>query len=81
MSPMVTKSPKGAPRVREAENSSTIDGWFEIAARGSTLAREIRGGLVTFFTMAYILALKRIFRRSDHGYGYSSTSIKLKTIN
>ena len=54
---MVTKSPKGAPRVREAENSSTIDGWFEIAARGSTLAREIRGGLVTFFTMAYILAL------------------------
>jgi AGZA family xanthine/uracil permease-like MFS transporter len=30
---------------------------FEIAARGSTLGREIRGGVVTFFTMAYIVVL------------------------
>jgi AGZA family xanthine/uracil permease-like MFS transporter len=30
---------------------------FEITARGSTLAREIRGGVVTFFTMAYIVVL------------------------
>jgi AGZA family xanthine/uracil permease-like MFS transporter len=34
-----------------------IDRWFEISARGSTVGREIRGGLVTFFTMAYIVAL------------------------
>lgn len=39
------------------ESGSRIDRWFEIPQRGSTRSREIRGGLVTFFTMAYILAL------------------------
>jgi AGZA family xanthine/uracil permease-like MFS transporter len=39
------------------ESGSRIDRWFEISQRGSTRGREIRGGLVTFFTMAYILAL------------------------
>ncbi len=34
-----------------------LDSYFEISARGSTLARELRGGLVTFFTMAYIIVL------------------------
>jgi adenine/guanine/hypoxanthine permease len=34
-----------------------FDRYFEISARGSTLAREIRGGLATFFTMAYIVVL------------------------
>jgi xanthine/uracil/vitamin C permease (AzgA family) len=28
-----------------------------VTARGSTLARELRGGLATFFTMAYIVIL------------------------
>ena len=36
---------------------SGLDAFFEITKRGSTIAREVRGGLVTFFTMAYILAL------------------------
>ena len=34
-----------------------FDRFFEISARGSTLGREIRGGLATFFTMAYIVVL------------------------
>ena len=34
-----------------------LDKFFEISKRGSTLAREFRGGLVTFFTMAYIVIL------------------------
>jgi AGZA family xanthine/uracil permease-like MFS transporter len=34
-----------------------FDRYFEISARGSTLGREIRGGLATFFTMAYIVVL------------------------
>jgi AGZA family xanthine/uracil permease-like MFS transporter len=34
-----------------------LDRYFEITARGSTLSRELRGGLVTFFTMAYIVVL------------------------
>ncbi len=34
-----------------------LDGFFKISERGSTVEREIRGGVVTFFTMAYILVL------------------------
>lgn len=34
-----------------------LDRYFKITERGSTLAREVRGGLVTFFTMSYIIVL------------------------
>ena len=34
-----------------------LDSFFKISERGSTIAREVRGGFVTFFTMAYIVAL------------------------
>ncbi len=34
-----------------------LDNFFKISTRGSTLGREVRGGLVTFFTMAYIVVL------------------------
>ena len=34
-----------------------LDSFFQISARGSTLGREVRGGLVTFFAMAYILVV------------------------
>jgi len=34
-----------------------LDKYFKISERGSTVGREIRGGVVTFFTMAYIVAL------------------------
>lgn len=54
---MITKSPKGAPLTGAGQQQSAMNRWFEITARGSTTAREVRGGLVTFFTMAYILAL------------------------
>ena len=37
-----------------------LDSYFKITERGSTVAREIRGGFVTFFTMAYIVALNPI---------------------
>ncbi|MFG1620835.1 NCS2 family permease [Kribbella sp. NPDC049227] len=37
--------------------SNVVDSYFKISQRGSTLSREIRGGLVTFFTMAYIVVL------------------------
>jgi adenine/guanine/hypoxanthine permease len=33
----------------------TLDRYFGITARGSTIAREVRGALATFLTMAYIL--------------------------
>ncbi len=34
-----------------------MDGFFKITERGSTVGREVRGGVVTFFTMAYIVVL------------------------
>ncbi|MCL1923253.1 MAG: NCS2 family permease [Propionibacteriaceae bacterium] len=34
-----------------------MDRFFKITQRGSTVSREVRGGLVTFFSMAYIIAL------------------------
>ncbi|WP_327107111.1 NCS2 family permease [Nonomuraea glycinis] len=37
-----------------------IDRFFAISARGSTVSREVRGGLATFFTMAYIVVLNPI---------------------
>ncbi|MDR3070624.1 MAG: NCS2 family permease [Propionibacteriaceae bacterium] len=43
-----------------SKSASGLDGWFELTKRGSTIGREIRGGLVTFFTMAYIIVLNPI---------------------
>jgi AGZA family xanthine/uracil permease-like MFS transporter len=37
-----------------------LDRFFEITARGSTIAAEVRGGLVTFIAMAYIVVLNPI---------------------
>ncbi|MEP9363639.1 NCS2 family permease [Nocardioides sp. CN2-186] len=37
--------------------SSGIDRYFKISQRGSTVGQEVRGGVVTFFTMAYIIVL------------------------
>ncbi|MFL6158154.1 MAG: NCS2 family permease [Marmoricola sp.] len=34
-----------------------MDTFFKITERGSTVGREIRGGIVTFFTMSYIIVL------------------------
>ncbi|MFM8155057.1 MAG: NCS2 family permease [Actinomycetes bacterium] len=39
------------------QNVSGVDRWFSLTARGSNYSREIRGGIVTFFTMAYIVVL------------------------
>ncbi|WP_237209021.1 NCS2 family permease [Rothia nasimurium] len=37
--------------------TSALDRYFKITERGSTLSTEIRGGLATFFAMAYIVVL------------------------
>jgi AGZA family xanthine/uracil permease-like MFS transporter len=41
-----------------------VDRFFQISERGSTFGREIRGGLATFFTMAYIIVLNPIILSS-----------------
>ena len=55
----------GAPRPRRSEGprvrpSNGLDRYFGISARRSTVTREVRGGLTTFFTMAYIVVLNPI---------------------
>ena len=37
--------------------ASGLDRFFKITERGSTVGRELRGGIVTFFTMGYIIVL------------------------
>ncbi|TQK72738.1 NCS2 family permease [Nocardioides sp. SLBN-35] len=37
--------------------ANPIDRFFRISERGSSLGQELRGGVVTFFTMAYIVVL------------------------
>jgi AGZA family xanthine/uracil permease-like MFS transporter len=39
---------------------TSLDRFFEISARGSTVATELRGGVVTFIAMAYIIVLNPI---------------------
>src|SRR5665811_2194794 len=40
--------------------SITLDSFFKISERGSSVAKEVRGGVVTFLTMAYIIVLNPI---------------------
>ncbi|KAF4410528.1 MULTISPECIES: NCS2 family permease [Streptomyces] len=41
-------------------SGSGLDRFFKISERGSNIPREIRGGLATFFAMAYIVVLNPI---------------------
>jgi AGZA family xanthine/uracil permease-like MFS transporter len=54
----MTTAPSPAPATAEPKNA--LDRFFEISKRGSTVGTEIRGGLVTFVTMAYIVILNPI---------------------
>lgn len=42
---------------RPPAGRSWLDRYFHISQRGSTVAREVRGGVTTFMAMAYILLL------------------------
>jgi AGZA family xanthine/uracil permease-like MFS transporter len=58
---------RDAPRGHQ----SGLDRFFKISERGSTLERELRGGVVTFFTMAYIIVLNPLilgFAPDENGH-------------
>ncbi|MFC5147148.1 NCS2 family permease [Streptomyces aureoversilis] len=42
---------------RRSAGASRLDRYFRIGARGSTVGREVRGGVTTFMAMCYILLL------------------------
>lgn len=44
----------------KTEPRSGLDRFFHISERGSTIGTEVRGGIVTFVTMAYIVILNPI---------------------
>ena len=50
----------GAATGPQIRPKNGLDRYFEISARRSTVGREVRGGLTTFFTMAYIVVLNPI---------------------
>ncbi|WP_369170214.1 NCS2 family permease [Streptomyces sp. R28] len=57
-----------------------LDRFFKISERGSTLPREIRGGLATFFAMAYIIVLNPIILGSAKDlYGHQLDNGQLVT--
>lgn len=57
-----------------------VDRFFRISERGSTFGREIRGGLTTFFAMAYILVLNPIILGSAKDkFGHHLDAVQLTT--
>jgi AGZA family xanthine/uracil permease-like MFS transporter len=64
----------------EPPGANSVDRFFKISARGSTFAREIRGGFATFFTMAYILVLNPIILgNAKDKYGHTLDGAELVT--
>ncbi|MGO2111631.1 MAG: solute carrier family 23 protein, partial [Pseudoclavibacter sp.] len=53
-----------------------VDRWFKITDRGSTVGRELRGGLVTFVTISYILVLNPLIL----GGGPDAAGITLESV-
>ncbi|UNO40406.1 NCS2 family permease [Streptomyces sp. MST-110588] len=60
MSPSATKPVDTAKIPGPQQPKGGLDRFFKISERGSTVSRELRGGLATFFAMAYIVVLNPI---------------------
>jgi len=54
----------------------TLDSYFRINERGSTIGNEIRGGLTTFLTMAYILLVNPLILKPT---GLNPTEVAAST--
>ncbi|WP_433871686.1 NCS2 family permease [Saccharopolyspora sp. CA-218241] len=65
---------------RPTARPGAVDRFFAITERGSTLTRELRGGLTTFVAMAYIVMLNPlILGSSADATGAQLTSAQLTT--
>ncbi|MFE7424970.1 NCS2 family permease [Streptomyces sp. NPDC057545] len=83
MSPSAT-APVDAAQPPAPQPSGRLDRFFKISERGSSVAREIRGGFATFFAMAYIIVLNPIILGGaqdinheflDHGQLVTATAL------
>src|SRR5690554_890049 len=57
------------PAPARTQELNWIDRYFQITERGSTVGREIRGGIVTFFAMSYILVLNPLILSTPDSTG------------
>ncbi|MFH8982308.1 NCS2 family permease [Streptomyces varsoviensis] len=56
---------------RPPAGRSRLDRYFHLTDRGSTLAREVRGGTTTFMAMAYILLLNPVLLSGPDAAGHT----------
>ncbi|MGW4139961.1 NCS2 family permease [Streptomyces mirabilis] len=56
---------------RTPAGRSWLDRYFHISQRGSTVAREVRGGVTTFMAMAYILLLNPLILSGKDAAGHT----------
>jgi adenine/guanine/hypoxanthine permease len=78
MAATVTEPTAGGP----GQTGSGFDGWFRLTERRTTVGRELRGGLATFFTMAYIIVLNPIILslgKDYHGHALSFPQLSAAT--
>ncbi|MER6328846.1 NCS2 family permease [Streptomyces sp. NPDC014983] len=81
---MSTSAPAKVPTPEKPGGASVgaLDRYFKISERGSTAAREVRGGLATFFAMAYIIVLNPIILSSAkdmHGHHLDNAQLVTAT--
>ncbi|WKX71015.1 NCS2 family permease [Streptomyces sp. XD-27] len=78
--PPSAPAPVDAQQPPPAPSTNGLDRFFQISARGSSVAREIRGGLATFFAMAYIIVLNPIILGAgEDKYGHQLDNGQLVT--
>ncbi|MEU9209279.1 NCS2 family permease [Streptomyces sp. NPDC048415] len=68
MEPKTTAEDAGTG-TRVPAGRSWLDQYFHISQRGSSLAREVRGGVTTFMAMAYILLLNPLILSGQDAAG------------
>ena len=75
----MTDTTTSAEAPPEDERPGRLDAFFEITKRGTSWWQEVRGGLVTFVTMAYIIVLNPIILSSGkdvlhHGLNFDQVA-------
>ncbi|MEU1372600.1 NCS2 family permease [Streptomyces triculaminicus] len=56
---------------RPSAGRSRLDRYFRLTDRGSTVAREVRGGITTFMAMSYILLLNPLILSGPDAAGHT----------
>ncbi|MEH0109502.1 NCS2 family permease [Tersicoccus sp. MR15.9] len=64
-------APAGTGATTATRPHGRLDRYFQITERGSTVAREVRGGLATFFAMSYIVVLNPLILAGADSAGHT----------